>query len=96
MLSKKQTAYGCLFFIKRLQLFFIGNDADESSLGDFACESDYFLFAELDDSVGQCIESVIFSATDIFSGMKFGSFLADDYVSGIGFFTAENFNSQSF
>lgn len=61
--------------------------------GDVA--SAFLLFLELDDTVTQCIQSVILAHTDVLAGIVLRAALTDDDVASNGGLTTEKFHSES-
>jgi hypothetical protein len=51
--------------------------------------------AELNNSGGQCEQGVILAASNVVSGVKVGSTLANDYFAGINFLTTETLYAEA-
>lgn len=61
---------------------------------EFAGEVANFLFRKTDNSGDQRNERVVFSSFYVFSGVKFGSALANENVSRLRQLSAKNFHAQ--
>ena len=55
----------------------------------------FLLLLELDDTITQCIQRVIFAHADVLAGIVFRAALTDDDVASNGGLTTEKFHSES-
>lgn len=64
---------------------------NDRNVGSVVC-----FFAEFHDAVGQCEQRVVFTDTDIFTGMVLRSSLTNNDVACDASLAAKNFDAQSF